>query len=113
LWRIYDVACELQIARNCIGDWHVHIDRFLRKARGSYRSRCRGSDHAPSPRYSGIAAAEVSKIRKEFDALRRKISNLTVTLTHPRPKSAPWFRRQMLWQFEFEFGRFLSRVFLR
>jgi hypothetical protein len=28
---------------------------------------------------------------------------LTVTLTHPRPKSAPWFRSQMLWQFEFEF----------
>jgi hypothetical protein len=26
-----------------------------------------------------------------------------VTLTHPRPKSAPWFQSQMLWQFEFEF----------
>jgi hypothetical protein len=31
---------------------------------------------------------------------------LTVTLTHPRPKSAPWFRSQMLWQFEFEFDEF-------
>jgi hypothetical protein len=27
---------------------------------------------------------------------------LTVMLTHPRPKSASWFRSQMLWQFEFD-----------
>jgi hypothetical protein len=37
-----------------------------------------------------------------FLSPRSRVQALTVTLTHPRPKSAPWLQSQMLWQFEFE-----------
>jgi len=48
----------------------------LKRAHGLDRCLCRGfGPHAPPPRYSRIAAAEVSEIRRNSDALRRKISD--------------------------------------
>jgi hypothetical protein len=75
LCRIYKVTRQLQIAGNFIGDWHVHIDRFKKVPLGCTVLVVEIGSDAPSPRYSGIAAAEVSEIQRNSDALRRKISD--------------------------------------
>ena len=67
----YDVECQLQIAGNFIGDWHVHIDSFKKGPWFVPFSLSRLGSRAPSPKYSGIAAAEVSEIRRNSE-LRRK-----------------------------------------
>src|SRR5262249_4772586 len=61
---------------------------------------CGGTGPILESSVAGAEARYLLGVRKRAKRPRTRSRSL---LTHPRPKSAPWFRSQMLWQFEFEF----------